>query len=234
MKKSLTALFTGALFFTMAMPGAEARTFTVKEVRTECRNEGENTVAGALIGGAIGCAAGFIIGDNGRSCVKGAAIGGVAGGILGFASSCKDRVRYITYFDRALDSRRVSRQYERWDGDVSGRIIAEGRHRTLGYECKKYETQIGHSYYSTVACRDHGVWRHNYNNYDFVERSSYSSREDRYSDDLDDEDDADLDEDYTPRRKKCCKPSCHQPSYPAYPSGGVYYYQYQYQYQYGY
>ena len=140
-----TQLFLVAALWMGLAPAVEAKTFTVKEVRTRCRNQTENTIGGALVGGAVGCAVGFIIGDDGRTCVKGAAIGAAAGGIIGFASSCKDEVRYITYFDRALDSRRVSRHYERWDGEVSGRIIAEGKHKTRGYVCKKYETQIGHS-----------------------------------------------------------------------------------------
>lgn len=237
-------LFLVAALWMGLSPTVEAKTFTVKEVRTRCENEAGNALGGALVGGAIGCGVGFLIGDNGRSCAAGAAIGGVTGGLIGLASSCKDEVRYITYFDRALDSRRVSRQYERWDGEVSGRILAHGRHKKRGYVCKKYETQIGHSNYSTVACKVKGVWHHNVPNHEFVEVKQ-ERREIEYRYDRESDVEEILDEDYgyerQVKRKKCCKVRGCYPNYNPYPATGSYQYQYQYnhspygyQYQYQY
>jgi hypothetical protein len=235
MRKPFPFLVAAVLAMTATVT-AFADTYTIKEVRTRCRNQGTNTGVGAVIGGAVGCGLGLALGGNGRSCAVGAGVGAVTGGIIGFASSCEDEVRYVEIWDDALEHRRESRNFERWGDDVSGRIVTTGYHRENGRVCKIYETQT----YSgskvktrtSVACKERGSWRHGYSrNVVTVREVREESRRERYRDSLDEdiEDYMDDRESDRPRRRRC-NSGCN--SHNSYPVGGYYYYHYQYHYGY--
>jgi hypothetical protein len=147
---------------------ARAEYFTVREIETQCRKSGRKTLKGLGVGAVIGCGVGMLLSrrHEGRACAQGAKVGGATGALIGFASSCEDQVRYVTYWDNGLDAYPVDVEYVSWGRGVRGRVVFEGYHREYGYVCREYETYIetpdGEEYRRSVACKERGHWRHGY------------------------------------------------------------------------
>jgi len=187
-----SALALLALTFT-SLP-ADAAYYTVREVETKCSNQARNAAEGAGAGAAIGCGLGVGLGlifnqgrDIGRACAGGAIVGGTTGAVIGLAASCQDEVRYMTYWDRSLDRRHVSHDYESWGDGCRGRIVREGRDRRHGYMCREFETYIstpqGSKYHHEISCREGDHWRHGYESSEIEYASLPPRRDDRRRDD---------------------------------------------------